>query len=138
MRYSIPTSPLIALSLAFLTLSGGLAAAETTNEKTKEPALPCQEMSASRTKLMEDIRTQDGILIDRLAKLKTLAIERHPAEVEALVILMAEQRVAVNQRHAVLMDEMSMHMAGRGKDGAMCPMMKPAKDEATKPVPINR
>ena len=137
MHYCNPTAPLIALSLAFMTLSGGLVAAEATNEKTKEPALPCQDMSAARTKLMESIRSQDGILIDRLANLKTLAADRHPAEVEALVILMAEQRVAVDQRHAVLMEEMAMHMAGRGKDGAMCPMMKPAKDEAAKPAPVN-
>lgn len=138
MPISITTAPLTAMTMAMIMFSGGLIAAETTSEKTKAPALPCQEMSAARTKLMEDVRSQDVLLTERLANLKTLAIERHPAEVEALVILMAEQRVAVDQRHAVLMDEMAMHMAGRGKDGAMCPMMKPAKDEAAKPAPINR
>ena len=122
-----------ALLLLCLTAQS-LVAVEATGEAM---ARPCQEMAAEHTRLNDEIRAQDVLLTERLTAWKALAPEARAAGSEALVLLLAEQRLATNQRRLTMADAMTRHMGqhcGQGKGGMMaCPMMQPPAPAAVKP-----
>jgi hypothetical protein len=88
----------------------------------------CKEMKAQKQKMTEDMKVQDAQLTEELAKMNGAPEKKKLDLMAAVVTRMAEQRIAMDARHAKMQEEMMAHMMqhmARGKNaGFACPMMK--------------
>lgn len=125
-----------ALVLALVLQSTVLAEMATPSEgKTKmesQMTARCQEMKDKKQKMNEDIKAQDAVLAEQLAKMNSAPQDKKMGEMAAVVNIMAEQRIAMDARKAVMEEAMMKHMMEhmqKGKESmSRCPMMKGMMD----------
>jgi hypothetical protein len=92
----------------------------------------CGEMIGHRQEMMEISKSQDAALTEQLAKLKSAPDDKKMEQMTALVTLMAEQRIAMNEHRQKMQDLMMKHMLRHvemGRDSTEdCPILKMMKD----------
>jgi hypothetical protein len=89
-------------------------------------------MIGHRQEMMEISKSQDAALTEQLAKLKSAPDDKKMEQMTALVTLMAEQRIAMNEHRQKMQDLMMKHMLRHvemGRDSTEdCPILKMMKD----------
>jgi uncharacterized protein HemX len=93
----------------------------------------CRDMKAQNQQMKEDMKAQDAQLTEELAKMNAAPKDKKLDLMAAVVTHMVEQRIAMDERHAKMEEEMMKHMMQHmqmGKDSmAHCPMMKGMEEQ---------
>lgn len=97
-----------------------------------EMAACCTDVKEQRKKLTDEVKGQDTRLTEQVAEMNRASGDKKLDLLAGVVTLIAEQRVALDGRHATTRDAMMKHMmqhmhSGKGSM-ADCPMMKGASD----------
>ena len=122
-------------SLALTLLVGGWATLQAQTQKpveassaADEPMLAqCETLKEQRTKMMSDMKADDGALTAQVAKMNSAPADKKLDLLAAVVTRGVEQRVAMTPRMEKMSADMLMHVLQhmqRGKDSMLqCPMM---------------
>jgi hypothetical protein len=91
----------------------------------------CREMMKQKQNMKEDMKAQDAILTEQLARMNSAPEGKKIDLMAAVITHMVEQRIAMDARHALMEEEkmkhMMEHMQMGGESMSMCPMMKGMK-----------
>lgn len=98
------------------------------------------QMTERRQKMMADVKAQDEVLKDLVAKMNSAPDDKKLALMANVVTLLVEQRVAVNERRSSMMDEMFNHMMWHTRMGMEnilhCPFYDEWKSSDGKDKPV--
>jgi len=107
------------------------AQAAAKNEMDSKMLEHCQEMKVQKQKLRDDLKAQNAALTEQLGKMNSAPDDKKISQMAAVINLMAEQRIAVDEQKAKLEEGMMLHMQAMqtsGKSMMQCPMMMDMKD----------
>ena len=73
----------------------------------------CHSMHAEKQKMLDDIKAQDAVLTEELAKMNSAPDDKKVGLMATLVTHIVEQRIAMDERRAKMEDMMMQHMQMR-------------------------